>query len=97
MRNFTFQWTRDQYDADLAELEETGSTSVIDNTFGSGFMALGVGNGDAQGEGAESRGKNERDGVDPPVACGPGPLGLGVGRVARPQHRRGGGLGPPSA
>ncbi|HPU39093.1 MAG TPA: hypothetical protein PLS63_05930 [Microthrixaceae bacterium] len=47
MRNFTFQWTRDQYDADLAELEETGSTSVIDNTFGSGFMALGVGNGDA--------------------------------------------------
>lgn len=46
MRNFTFQWTREQYDADLAELEETGSTSVIDNTFGSGFMALGVGSDD---------------------------------------------------
>ena len=46
MRNFTFEWTREQYDADVAELEETGSTSVIDNTFGSGFMALGVDNGD---------------------------------------------------
>ena len=42
MRYFTHHWSRDQYDADLAEMEETGSTSVIDNSAGSGFLAAGV-------------------------------------------------------
>ena len=57
----------------------------------------GVVHCDAQDEGAESGGDDERTGVDGPVARSPGPHGVGMGRVAGCQHRRGGGLGPPSA
>lgn len=46
MRYFTHSWAREQYDADLAEIEETGATSVIDNSVGSGFLAVGVAEGD---------------------------------------------------
>ena len=46
MRYFTHHWSREQYDVDLAEMEESGSTSVIDNSAGSGFLAAAVAPGD---------------------------------------------------